>query len=123
MRFISCTAGVSLGEGPRRTQGPSASSCACRDSSARGAGRERVGTPRGVGPAARARDRSACHGAFRTQVTRHWLHALRSRSQRDRMTWERMRELSARWLPMPRILHPWPIERFRVRTQGKSPVR
>jgi len=61
--------------------------------------------------------------AFRTQVTRHWLHALRRRSQRDRMTWERMRELSGRWLPMPRILHPWPLERFRVRTQGKSPVR
>jgi RNA-directed DNA polymerase len=61
--------------------------------------------------------------AFRTQVTRHWLYALRRRSQRDGMTWERMRELSGRWLPMPRILHPWPIESFRVRTQGKSPVR
>ena len=33
--------------------------------------------------------------AFRTQVARHWLHALRRRSQRDRM-----RELSGRWLPM-----------------------
>ncbi|HLK99607.1 MAG TPA: hypothetical protein VK539_03445 [Myxococcaceae bacterium] len=61
--------------------------------------------------------------AYHAQVTRHWLHALRRRSQRDRMTWERMRVLSERWLPVPRILHPWPIERFRVRTQGKSPVR
>ncbi len=60
---------------------------------------------------------------FRREVERHWLVALRQRSQRHRMTWERMRELSRRWLPVPRILHPWPVERFLVRTQGKSPVR
>lgn len=29
----------------------------------------------------------------------------------------------ARWLPAPRILHPWPGDRFDVRTLGKSPVR
>lgn len=61
--------------------------------------------------------------AFRTQVERHWLRALRRRSQRHSLDWERMRRLSARWLPSPRILHPWPSERFDVRTRGKSPVR
>lgn len=61
--------------------------------------------------------------AFRTQVERHWLRALRRRSQRDRMSWERLRKLSKRWLPSPRILHPWPIDRFNVRTLGRSPVR
>ena len=31
--------------------------------------------------------------------------------------------LAARWLPQPRILHPWPDARFDARTQGRSPVR
>lgn len=61
--------------------------------------------------------------AFRMQVERHWLHALRRRSQRDRMNWERMHKLSERWLPKPRILHPWPTARFEAKTQGRSPVR
>lgn len=60
---------------------------------------------------------------FRTQVIRSWLHALRRRSQRHRMTWERMNILAKRWLPPVRILHPWPEERFFANTRGKSPVR
>ena len=35
--------------------------------------------------------------AFRKQVTQHWGRALRRRSQRHRVTWERMRRLEARW--------------------------
>jgi group II intron reverse transcriptase/maturase len=61
--------------------------------------------------------------AFRKQVTRHWGRALRRRSQRHRMTWERMGRLEARWLPAARIMHPWPNVRFDARTQGRSPVR
>jgi len=61
--------------------------------------------------------------AFRDQVARHWLNALRRRSQRSRVTWERMDRLSTRWLPPARILHPWPEARFDVNTQGRSPVR
>jgi RNA-directed DNA polymerase len=61
--------------------------------------------------------------AFRTQVTNAWNRSLRRRSQRHRMTWERTASLVDRWLPRPRIQHPWPEQRFRVRTQGKSPVR
>jgi RNA-directed DNA polymerase len=61
--------------------------------------------------------------AFRTQVTRHWRAALRSRSQRDHLNWTRMNRLAARWLPPARILHPYPDERFHVRTPGRSPVR
>lgn len=60
---------------------------------------------------------------FRQEVTRHWLHALRRRSQRHRLTWERMRRLADRWLPPPRIQHPWPDARFDAKTQGRSPVR
>jgi group II intron reverse transcriptase/maturase len=60
---------------------------------------------------------------FRRQVVRLWLRALRRRSQRTTVTWERMSRLEARWLPPARILHPWPERRFDARTQGRSPVR
>ncbi|WP_437313109.1 group II intron reverse transcriptase/maturase [Sorangium sp. So ce385] len=61
--------------------------------------------------------------AFRTEVTRIWLRALRRRGQRDRTDWARMHKLADRWIPRARVLHPWPEKRFDVRTRGKSPVR
>jgi group II intron reverse transcriptase/maturase len=61
--------------------------------------------------------------AFRKGLIRHWLRSLRRRSQRSTMTWERMWRLADQWLPQPRILHPWPEQRFAARTQGRSPVR
>jgi group II intron reverse transcriptase/maturase len=61
--------------------------------------------------------------AFRRAVIWHWLRALRRRSQRSRMTWERMLRIADRWLPQVRIQHPWPPARFDARTQGRSPVR
>ena len=61
--------------------------------------------------------------AFRTQVIRHWTKALRRRSQRHRLDWERMNRLSIRWLPPARITHPYPEKRHDARTQGRSPVR
>ncbi len=51
---------------------------------------------------------------FRYQVARAWRRALTRRSQRTRITWERYAKLVARWLPRPRILHPYPNERFAV---------
>jgi len=60
---------------------------------------------------------------FRTQATRHWYQALRRRSQRTRLNWQRMHRLEARWLPPARIMHPWPSERFAAGTRGRSPVR
>jgi RNA-directed DNA polymerase len=50
--------------------------------------------------------------AFRTETARSWLHALRRRSQRNRMTWERLGRLVDRWLPKAQILHPHPNDRF-----------
>lgn len=61
--------------------------------------------------------------SFRFEVTRSWLHALRRRSQRSRTTWERMRRLAERWIPSPRVLHPYPWDRFDARTRGRSRVR
>ncbi len=60
---------------------------------------------------------------FRTELARHWLRALRRRSQKSRLNWKRMARLVERWLPHPRNLHPYPEQRFDVRTQGRSPVR
>jgi RNA-directed DNA polymerase len=68
-------------------------------------------------------DNSEALLAFRYFATEHWYRALRRRSQRSRLTWERMRPLRDRWLPLPRIIHPWPDARFDARTQGRSPVR
>jgi hypothetical protein len=58
--------------------------------------------------------------AFRYHVERIWLRTLRRRSQKHRMTWDRMRKLADDWLPAPRILHPWPDQRFAATTQGGS---
>jgi group II intron reverse transcriptase/maturase len=60
---------------------------------------------------------------FRHEVGRHWYKALRRRSQRTSLNWQRMDRLTARWLPPARILHPWPSVRFDARTQARSPVR
>ena len=68
-------------------------------------------------------DNGEAIAAFRREVIRLWLRALRRRSQRHHMTWQRMDRLTDRWLPPARILHPWPEQRFAATTQGKSPVR
>jgi RNA-directed DNA polymerase len=68
-------------------------------------------------------DNSEALRGFREAVIWLWRKALARRSQKGRITWERMYRLAARWLPQPRILHPWPNVRFDVRTQGRSPVR
>jgi RNA-directed DNA polymerase len=53
--------------------------------------------------------------SFRAQVIWHWYRALRRRSQRDRMIWERFLSLVGRWIPSAKILHPHPNVRFDVK--------
>lgn len=53
--------------------------------------------------------------AFRYQVTRTWKRALARRSQRNRITWDRMSRIARYYLPPARIVHPWPAERFAAR--------
>ena len=53
--------------------------------------------------------------AFRHHIKRLWLCTLRRRSQKDRTTWERIKKIAADHLPQPRILHPWPYQRFAVK--------
>jgi len=49
---------------------------------------------------------------LRERVTRYWRWALRRRSQKHRPTWARIHRLAERWLPRPRVLHPYPNVRF-----------
>jgi len=53
---------------------------------------------------------------FHREIKRFWFHALKRRSQRSRMTWERMYRLTDRWLPVPTIYHPYPLRRLGVIT-------
>jgi len=54
-------------------------------------------------------------GAFRGRIVDLWRSALRRRSQKDRTTWAEVGRLARDYLPMPRILHPWPNDRFAVK--------
>ncbi len=54
-------------------------------------------------------------GVFRHRITLLWRRVLQHRSQKAQMTWDRMRKLVNDWLPRPRVLHPWPSQRFAVR--------
>jgi hypothetical protein len=55
---------------------------------------------------------------FRDAIAKLWLRQLRRRSQRSRWTWDRMHRLVRRHLPTPRILHPYPHQRFRARLEA-----
>jgi len=50
--------------------------------------------------------------AFRYRVIRLWRSMLIHRGQKHNLTWERMRKLADRWIPQPRVLHPYPRVRF-----------
>ena len=53
---------------------------------------------------------------FREAIQAMWLNVLRRRSQRGRnLTWEKFAMLCKRWLPTPKILHPYPNVRFSER--------
>ena len=52
---------------------------------------------------------------FRDCVVQIWQRSLRRRGQRDKTTWERTKRLADDFLPKPRILHPWPEQRFAVK--------
>ena len=61
--------------------------------------------------------------SFKNVLVRRWKWALGRRSQKDKTTWKKMALYERLWIPIPRICHPYPTQRFRVKTQGRSPVR
>jgi len=60
---------------------------------------------------------------FRFEAGRLWKRCLERRSQRTRVSWERMQRLVDLWLPPARICHPYPLVRFGVITRGRSRMR
>lgn len=52
--------------------------------------------------------------AFCHQVTWLWWRTLRRRSQKTKVTWERMVRLTQTWLPKPKVVHPYPDQRLVV---------
>jgi RNA-directed DNA polymerase len=49
---------------------------------------------------------------FRSRVNRLWRNVLVRRSQRARKKWEKFTSVLERWIPPPRVLHPYPDTRF-----------
>jgi len=55
---------------------------------------------------------------FQRRVAWLWRSILVRRSQRAQVRWDRLSPLLARWLPQPRILHPYPDARFAATHPG-----
>ena len=49
---------------------------------------------------------------FRQRINRLWRNVLVRRSQRAKKKWESLTPVFDRWIPIPRILHPYPHARF-----------
>ena len=49
---------------------------------------------------------------FQYRLRRLWRDILFRRSQKGRKSWKRLSRLLDRWIPLPRVLHPYPMERF-----------
>ncbi len=52
--------------------------------------------------------------SFRYAVVCLWKKTLGRRSQKGYVTWERMNRLQHHWLPLPKIMHPYPNQRVTV---------
>lgn len=52
---------------------------------------------------------------FRERIGRYWRQALERRSQKGRLNADRVSRLCNRWLPRPRLMHPYPSVRFDAR--------
>ena len=53
--------------------------------------------------------------AFRHRLCRLWRRTLNRRRQRGERPWQRLVTLLERWIPFPRVLHPYPQARFAAR--------
>ena len=49
---------------------------------------------------------------YRNEIARYWLQVLKRRGQKRRMNWSRFKPIVDRWIPSPKVLHPYPEERF-----------
>lgn len=58
---------------------------------------------------------------FRLEVTRLWSRSLSRRSQKAYINWPRMNRLMQRWMPSPRLPHPYPGLRFDATYSRQEP--
>ena len=57
---------------------------------------------------------------FGDEVSKLWYRQVQRRSQRSRWTWSRMRRLIRKYLPRPKIVHPYPEIRFLDRLAARA---
>jgi hypothetical protein len=50
--------------------------------------------------------------SFRLEVCKRWLRVMRRRSQKSRITWDHVARFAEQWLPLPKIIRPYPNLRF-----------
>ena len=58
---------------------------------------------------------------FAQRLRRQWRLILSRRSQRGRADWDRLTPIFERWIPAPRVLHPYPLERFLATHPRREP--
>jgi RNA-directed DNA polymerase len=58
---------------------------------------------------------------FRWRLSWVWWRALSRRSQRSRISMARLDRLIDRWIPVPRVLHPYPMQRFDASHPRREP--
>jgi hypothetical protein len=61
--------------------------------------------------------------AFRREVLRMWLWALKRRSDKSRWNWERFLKRLAVLVPKVKVIHPYPEVRFDAKIQGGNRMR
>lgn len=54
--------------------------------------------------------------SFRHQVVRLWCRTLRRRSHKHKCSWQRVTRLATKYIPLPRVVHPYPTQQFGVIT-------
>ena len=52
---------------------------------------------------------------FRSRLVSYWRRTLERRSQRGRLKADQWARLARTWLPLPRLVHPYPETRFDAR--------
>jgi group II intron reverse transcriptase/maturase len=58
---------------------------------------------------------------FRWRLRWVWWRALSRRSQRCRISWDRLHRLMERWIPVPHVVHPYPMQRFDATHPRREP--
>ena len=54
--------------------------------------------------------------SFRHQLVRLWCRTLRRRSQKHRCSWNQAKRLADKYIPLPKVVHPYPTQQFGVIT-------